>query len=374
MNLQSRSKRWLAMTEVTQAFTGGMLISIAAMRQHGRELPLRDQLTLVRQAPHNDLKLTIEADPVEPGMPLSDVLSDVERALNNFTTGVEFEPTLRALDASLEKANVALREWTGDDQLRIEEIVSDLERAFLLSLIITLTSQTYLVDWDDKWRGLHEDFLTGKIDQDVAHYVDIETMIPCFEAGPGRVHAQHIHSALRSGTTMFIAGAPPMAVDHYPEFQSIIYSQWFAYMHAIWDEQFREKIATYFSTEAVPLEKDDVLNDFFGDIRLIRNDYVHNQGVTTDAVKCKLPLWQFEPGKPLNITTEQMVALIELFPRDALAVKPTPRPAQTRANVPGSIDLRLKEAFVKRAKELKVNRGAAIDEAINMWLASKADA
>jgi hypothetical protein len=79
---------------------------------------------------------------------------------------------------------------------------------------------------------------------------------------------QHLHSALTAGTTVFIAGASVSNVDHYPELQSIVYSQWFAYMHAIWDEQFRQRIAAFFSTPEQPLEKNDVVNDFFGDIRL----------------------------------------------------------------------------------------------------------
>lgn len=84
----------------------------------------------------------------------------------------------------------------------------------------------------------------------------------------GRVHVQHLHSALTAGTTVFIAGASVSNVGHYPELQSIVYSQWFAYVHAIWDEQFRQRIAAFFSTPEQPLEKNDVVNDFFGDIRL----------------------------------------------------------------------------------------------------------
>jgi hypothetical protein len=122
--------------------------------------------------------------------------------------------------------------------------------------------------------------------------------------------------------------------------QSIVYSQWFAYIHAIWDEQFRARIAAFFSTPEQPLEKNDITNDFFGDIRLIRHDFVHGKGIADEAVKVKLLKWGFVRGRPLNVTTEQMLSLVDLFPRDALMAKPTPRPSQNqnRNSVPGSMD------------------------------------
>ncbi len=142
-------------------------------------------------------------------------------------------------------------------------------------------------------------------------------------------------------------------------------------MHAIWDEQFRSKIAEVFSRGDQPLEKRDVINNFFGDIRLIRNDYVHNQGIVGEAAKCTMPLWSFERGKPLNVTTEQMIALIDLFPTIELLTKPKPMAARKRVNLPGNVDAELKEAFVSKVKELKIDKNVAVDEAIMIWLASR---
>jgi hypothetical protein len=66
------------------------------------------------------------------------------------------------------------------------------------------------------------------------------------------------------------------------------------------------------------------VNGFFGDVRLIRNDYVHNKGLADEAVNVKLLRWGFAKGKPLNITAEQMISMIDLFPRSAVAARPTP--------------------------------------------------
>ena len=78
-----------------------------------------------------------------------------------------------------------------------------------------------------------------------------------------------------------VAGTSSARVDNYPELQSILYAQWFAYTHAIWDEQFRERIAAFFSTPVQPLEKNDVINDSFGDIPRIRNDFVPRRASQT---------------------------------------------------------------------------------------------
>ena len=80
-----------------------------------------------------------------------------------------------------------------------------------------------------------------------------------------------------------------------------------------------------------------MVNDFFGDIRLIRNDYVQNKGLADEAVNVKLLRWGFVKGKPLDITTEQMISMIDLFPRTALAVKPSPMPTSNRKPAPGSM-------------------------------------
>ena len=158
-----------------------------------------------------------------------------------------------------------------------------------------------------------------------------------------------------------------------PNFSSIVYSQWFAYMHAIWDEQFRQRIAAFFSTPEQPLEKNDVVNDFFGDIRLIRNDFVHRKGIADEATKAKRLNWGFVKDKPLDITTEQMLSLADLFPRDALMVKPTARPPQNqnRKNVPGSMDAALVDTFLAKVAELKIDKNDAIDDAFSRWLESK---
>jgi hypothetical protein len=116
-----------------------------------------------------------------------------------------------------------------------------------------------------------------------------------------------------------------------------------------------------------------LINDFFGDIRRIRNDFVHGKGIADEAAKVKLLKWGFVKGKPLDIITEQMVSLVDLFPREALLTKPTPRPSQSqnRKNVPGSMDAALVDRFLAKVDALKLDKNDAIDEAFTLWLGSR---
>jgi hypothetical protein len=369
MNLQSRSKRLLAATELAKPMTAGILASEAKYRAANKSIPEQAH-NLFRDKMLDHLRLTVEAEPVSSDEALHDVLGGVVNALDALKVGPEFRASVEALDTALDAAISSLRDWTAGEDSKIEDIIGELERAFLISLFITLTSHTYVSNWSDAWTKHHKGFLDGKEATDLPHYVQLPTFLPCEEPGTGRIHVQQLHSALRAGTTVFIAGASVSNVDHYPELQSIVYSQWFAYMHAIWDEQFRDRIAAFYSTPEQPLERNDVTNDFFGDIRLIRNDYVHRKGIADEATKVKLLKLTCTKGEPLDITTEQMLSLVGLFPRDALMVKPTPRPRQSRRNVPGSGNIVLVDNFVAKIAEMGIDKNDAIDEAISSWLAS----
>lgn len=51
-------------------------------------------------------------------------------------------------------------------------------------------------------------------------------------------------------------------------------------------------------------------HDLWGDIRILRNSIVHNQGVaTSDVRRCKIIKW-FEPSEQIALTPEHMRALL----------------------------------------------------------------
>ena len=85
----------------------------------------------------------------------------------------------------------------------------------------------------------------------------------------------------------------------------------------------------------------------------------------------KLLQWGFSKGNALDITSEQMISVIDLFPRDELAVKPTPLPAPNRKNVPGSIDPDVLDDFLDVVGELQLDKNTAIDQAFVIWIAAQ---
>ncbi len=80
----------------------------------------------------------------------------------------------------------------------------------------------------------------------------------------------------------------------------------------------------------------------------------------------KLLQWGFSKGDQLDITSEQMISLIDLFPRDELAAKATPLPAQNRKNVPGSVGPDLLDDFLEVICELRLDKNTTIDQAVDM--------
>ena len=79
---------------------------------------------------------------------------------------------------------------------------------------------------------------------------------------------------------------------------TVTYAQWFAYMFAIREEQFRGRIARYFQNETGQTirRRNDVVVDYVGAIRLIRNDFVHNKGVCYESPDIRVFQWGFAKG------------------------------------------------------------------------------
>lgn len=80
-----------------------------------------------------------------------------------------------------------------------------------------------------------------------------------------------------------MAGAGRETVNSYPEAQAVAYAQWFSHAFSLWEEQFRGRIAAWFDKRTPErIRGSDIRSDYFGDIRLIRNDFVHNRGICKD--------------------------------------------------------------------------------------------
>ena len=180
---------------------------------------------------------------------------------------------------------------------------------------------------------------------------------------------QDLVFAIDAGATvMTVAGSAE--VDKYPEVQAVAYAQWFTYAFALWEEQFRGRIASYFDQHTdEKIRTSDVLIDYFGDTRLIRNDFVHNKGICKDSANLETLQWGLVRGQPIEISAEQMMSLIDLFPRDELRTAPSPQPPSEMQKVPGKVDPHLLEDAQERAQQLGLTDNQLLAVALSDWLA-----
>jgi hypothetical protein len=372
MNLQSRSHRWLKVADTALATAKAMQQQEQAYRAAGRALHAQAQDVVVTAAA-DPIQLIAEADPPLAGTGLAAAVGEVITAASTFSVGANFREGLDVMVAALEEAVPKLARQIQAEDSSIDEIISELERSLLVSLVVTLTSHNVVMQRVEDWRHQHRRFLEHKRPDDYGHYFEVTTLQFVDQPGTGRVHMQHLISAVDSGAYVFAAGAADrFQTDHYPEIQSVAYAQWFTYIHAIWEEQFRDRIAAFFnngkSDDVERLEKNDVRHDFFGDIRWIRNDFVHNKGIVDECVRTKVLDWGFSKGEPIEITVEQMLSLIGLFPREQLLQSPTRQLRSMRKNIPGSGDGVLVDRFVKYITDNNLDKATVIDEMLSGWL------
>ncbi|WP_234826641.1 hypothetical protein [Mycobacteroides abscessus] len=334
-----------------------------------RKISERDKsITLV--LPLDQIALTLESQPLAPDSWLAEVLGDVLSAVENMAYDHRFVECVESLLSAIQQAIPILEAQETEPDASVHEIVADLERALLVSLVLTLTSHREMLPREGEWAQEHQRFLNGHRDFDLGHYFEIRTFSFVDAPGPGRVHMQHIVSACDAGMTLYVAGAAePGHVEHHPEMLAVTYAQWFAYIFAIWEEQFRDRLARFWDTQTdVKIRRSDILVDYFGDIRLIRNDFVHNKGICSESANVRVLQWNLVKGEPIEIDERQMGSLIAFFPKTDLQTPPIPRPSSGLKSVPGKVDAQLLEDVKARARELGMSENTVAESAFSRWL------
>jgi hypothetical protein len=256
----------------------------------------------------------------------------------------------------------AVRQMEPDSETAAE-VVDDLERDYLLSLAVTLTGQGTLAKTLTEWEQ------GGKGD-----YLDIASFRLVSEGGPGRLHMRDVHEATDAGITTCLIGKGFYSHDKYPEVQYMLYSQWFTYIYALWEESYRRRLATAHGLdgEGTPWTRLDTRSPLFGDIRNIRNDVVHKHGVVDVSASNVLLNW-FSDGQKIEITLEQMMSLITIFPREELLTTPVRAQPGNPQNLPWSVSPELVDEVRQIASSRAMTRKRTRDignEALRLWIAS----
>jgi hypothetical protein len=294
----------------------------------------------------------------------------VKESLDDFSFGEAFGDSLEVLNSAVDAAIPLLEERVTEPDPSIDEIVDELERALLISLVVTLTSHNVLLQKVDEWEQPHQRFTQGNLPTDVGHYFDVKTLTYVNNGGPGRIHMQDLVVAIDAGATLWMAAGGRDTVDNYPEVQAVAYAQWFTYAFALWEEQFRGRVAAYFDQRSDErIRRSDVLIDYFGDIRLIRNDFVHNKGICKGSADPKGAAVGSHPqaaNRDLSRADDDPHRFVS---RDELRTAPTPQPPGEMQRVPGKVDPHLLEDVLQRAHEMRLNDNQMLEAAVSGWLA-----
>lgn len=274
------------------------------------------------------------------------------------TTGVT-ESLTRAVPV-IDAAMTAIETLQFDDE-SVAQVVDELERDYLLSLAVTLTGQGTIAQKLNEW----EDGKGGD-------YLDIARFQLVREGGPGRLHMRDVLDATDAGITTFLFGKGIQSLDKHPQIQHMLYSQWFTYMYALWEEQYRLRLAKAHGTDdaGVPWTRFDISQELFGDIRKIRNDVVHKHGVVDACASNTLLTW-FSDEQKLQIATEQMLSLVTAFPREHLLAVPTRAQPGNPQNLPWSVMPELVDEVRQAADRVGLTRKRKKDignEALRLWI------
>jgi hypothetical protein len=183
-----------------------------------------------------------------------------------------------------------------------------------------------------------------------------------------------IYDATDAGMMTFLIGQGFRSFDKYPQVQHMLYGQWFTYVYALWEEQYRLRLATAHGTDqdGKPWTRFDISHRLFGDIRNTRNDVVHKHGVVDSSADNTLLTW-FAEASRIEISTEQMLSLVTLFPREELLIKPTRAKPGNPQNLPWSVTPELVDEVRQLAHRTGLTRRQQKDignEALRLWVAA----
>ena len=160
MYLQSRTRRWLQALRHAKPILGQgvQMMEYFAAHAHvpgARQISGRDKRVTVL-LPTDQIRMTLESQPPVPGSWLSESLREVTTALDSIDYGDGFISSVAALSAAIERAIPVLEERVIEPDESVDEIVADLERALVISILAPLTAHNPILPLVDDWTNHHQ--------------------------------------------------------------------------------------------------------------------------------------------------------------------------------------------------------------------------
>lgn len=245
------------------------------------------------------------------------------------------------------------------DEEDVDQVVDEFETRFLVTLATTLSAHNTLATK-----------ILARKDTD-GQYFDLGTYSFCGEAGPGRVHIADLNYAMDSGASSFSLKRGVISYERFPPIQILTYGQWFAYIHAIWDEWYRPRLAAAYSRRlGTEFLKNDIKSAFMGELNKIRNDVVHNKSRVKESARNTILEWSTSDGA-VGMTTERMMSLRTMYPREELLTAPERGDVPKTQNIPWTADIQLIDSVKQRLSDLGVTKRQQKDigdEMLRLWL------
>lgn len=286
-------------------------------------------------------------------------------------TNTEFRTLMSGARDAAQTAHLAL---TTDDRLTVQtvdEVIADFVEEYRTSLILALTANYALSQSVTSWQEAKAS------NRATGDHLELTTMTFVAVAGNRTIPMSTLTAASTSDPvimtpvnlaasmqTLMTGGTPP------PIFR-MSYQQWVTNIYAAWEDTYRPRLAAAHGIDNAghPWTKNDIGSEFFNEIRKIRHDISHKQGVCVESADNTIIDW-VEPGKAIAPTPQQMLRMLDLFPYDELRRTPT-RAARTADRLPYNFDLEWIEkvkAHVEAIEPAKKKRPAVLQQAIDDWM------
>ncbi|WP_374158087.1 hypothetical protein ACEWX3_25790 [Mycobacterium sp. G7A2] len=299
--------------------------------------------------------------PADPG--LRELLQPVRDAAN-FTPYEPFEPQVDRLLEATATARAGLA-GAGATALAADQVIADMQTWLKINLLVAGTSHLGpLKVIDDeiakqvepaqsgfRLPPRHWDFATNEL----VHR-------PTKTSLPMAVFAASVDQTVANSWAEILQPDP----NDQPWIMKQFAAQLIVTFYTEWEEYYRPALA-----KALGCKPDDIKLDYFGDVRNMRQDYVHTRGLCRNAAKNKMLKW-FTKGQSMIPTPANYLELLTEFPSEALKVKP-PEFVRDRLPVGANAKAELIVEFDRAVAASGITKDAALDQALAAWIAAQTE-
>lgn len=318
----------------------------------------------------------------EAGGLVDDIVAPVLTELRGFceleslSGGRELRERLTAIRDAGRAASLA---FTTDERLHVQtvdDIIEDFAAEYRMSLILALTANYALSQKVMAWQeakakdpsvGDHLNLTRMEFVSEPSDYtIPMSSLTSASTGEPLVMTPANLGAAMKE---MMTGGTPS------PIYR-MAYTQWFTTIHAAWEDTYRSRLAAAHGTapDGKPWGKNDIRSEFFNEIRLIRNDISHKNGICVDSAGNEVITW-VRRGEEIAPTARDMLSMLDLFPAAELRQTPV-RVERTSSQLPYQFEnewIAEFTAHVSTIEPAKKKRAGVVKRVLDTWMGRTPD-